>query len=682
VAKESHAPITDPAIANRPASASVELGWLAVLCLVGLAARAVVYLRMENVLHADSAVHGLLARHLLGGEFELFTYGLPYAGTLQDYWIALCFALFGQSTFVLKWAAGIRSLGLIAATYLLGREMGGGDRRVGRLAALLTALGPLYLLEWSLRPRGGHVEVMAFSALVLWMVLRAGRLANAAAADSTPLLLTPARRWLVLAAFVLGVSWWLLPIAVYALGTCFLIFLWKGAGLRRDTRTWLYAVGAFVVGSFPFWLYNIEYRGASLKMFLVRGTEGEVLGGTAHRIWEALTVAVPVLLGARQTEALQSFGVLACAAAVLGYGALVAAAAVLRWRNREQRAAVGAGLLFLAVAFAVYVATAFGAYPREPRYLLPAYAVLGPLVAAGAVGLWDRGGLRRWAGGVLVLVVLGVSLNGYWRGERDVMQPWGQEKYIPNDLARLIEFLDSHGITRVFTNFYIGYRLDFETKERILACTQGDPIRELYAPYRQAVRSASPPAAFIVGPQVARWLAEVLQERKISYQRESVEGFDVVFDLSAPFLDYPPGPQFCGPAGIAVGPCPKECGPGERFDVEIRARNRGLLAWPPPPHWRAVQFSYHLVDPETGKMVRFENPRFPLKQAVAPGESTTVTITIEAPKQPGRYAFVADLVMERHAWFSQFQSNLTSKRNRHDFVVTPSGSPVPREKTE
>lgn len=666
----------DHSQANRAGEISREIAWIVLICLIGICARAWVFVHIENALHADEAVQGIIARHILGGEIQLFTYGLSYLGTLQAHWIALCFALFGDTTLVLRWAAGVESLFLIVAVYLLGREIGAGDKRVGRLAALLVALGPLYLIEWSLRPRGGNIQVPIFSALALWMTLRACRLALAAQREPAPPLLGPARRRLVAAGFVLGVSWWCQFSAIYAILTCGIVFLIWGGDLRRDWKTWLFGSGAFLAGSSPFWLYNIRFHGASLGIILASRPGGHGLAGLIDRGTGFVTTAVPVLLGARQTEALQSFGALAVLAAVVSYGGLLAAAAFRRGPAPEHHTGpkppgAAAGFLFLAVAVSVYIISSFGSYPLEPRYILSLYAVLGPLTALGAIRCWDARAAWRGLAVVLLALILGTSFHGYWRGERSVMQPWGQGQRIPTDLSPLIAFLDDHGVSRVFTNFYVGYRLAWETEERIVACTEGDPIQELYAPYRDAVRSADPPAGFIVGPDTGWWLAEALRGLDIAYSSQTVQGFVVFYGLNAPFTVYPPSIRMFFPADIRVGAFARECRPGTRFDVEVTVTNRSPVAWSSPPHDPSIQLSYHIIDAATETDVRFDNRRFPFGRTVKPGESVTLTMTVEAPREAGRYAFVPDLVMERRCWFTQMQTPNALPRSANEFRVTP-----------
>ncbi len=71
-------------------------GRLLLVLLLGLAVRLVVMLRVPEV-HHDEAVNGLMARHVLRGEFPVFFWGQDHAGTLAAYLIAVPFAVLDAS---------------------------------------------------------------------------------------------------------------------------------------------------------------------------------------------------------------------------------------------------------------------------------------------------------------------------------------------------------------------------------------------------------------------------------------------------------------------------------------------------------------------------------------------------------------------------------------------------------
>lgn len=650
------------------------------LAMVALVVRGLIYFRVEDVLHAEEAIQGLMARHILGGSVQLFTYGYPYLGTLQAHLLALCFALFGSSVVVLKWAAGVESLLLVVANYLLAREVAGGERRAGLIAALLTAVGPLYLVEWSLRPRGGHLEVATFSALAFWALLRALRSAGAGEESS----LGAARRWLALCAFLLGLGWWTHLTMFYAIVACAIAVVAWGGRLRGDIRAVAVALGCFLVGSLPFWLYNVKYPGRTFGWLFSMFRAGIDGAGIFGRLIETIRVSIPILLGGRQTESDLSFGVLivllSLLATIIAIGAAIAAV-----RRQPERSVAkttdgspasmpsreGVMLLVISsvVALVVFVVGPFFSQIKDPRALLPLYGALPPLMAIGISRLWDAGGIKHQMA-VLVLIGLGVVyLSGYRRAERGDVQPRVQADPVPTNLDPLKYSLEANEINLIYTNFYIGYRLAFETGERVIACTDKDPEPERYPAYAEKVRAANRPVALVVSSRMAEWLEADLKKRGIGFSVTKVQDFRVFHNLTAPYRDYPSGPQVCVPVKIEVGQYVGRCWPEGTFFVQVTVTNQSSIAWPAPPNWRTVQLTYHLLDPKTGRMVRHENQRFSLEKALAPGESATVAMEIEAPGRVGDYAFVPDLVIEGIAWLSAFQSDLLDKPNWREFTV-------------
>ena len=675
------------------------IGFGLLIVVLALVVRGLIYVRVEDVLHADEALQGLIARHIRGGQVQLFTYGQPYLGALQAHWILVCFALFGATTAVLKWAAGIESLLLILATYLLAREVCGGDRRAGFFAALLTAIGPLYLVEWSLRPRGGHVETATLSALALWALLRAIRAAqNAGDGAGLP---GGAVRWATLCAFLLGVGWWVHLTMFYAMVACVVGTILWGGRLRADARVWIASLVCFFIGSLPFWLFNLVYRGRTFVHVwdVVRGTHGP---SPFDRIVHLLHLSAPILLGSRQTEAAASFGgyvvLVSMAAYIVALAGAIgssrtaatppsgAEAGVSDAHRLEslchihrleslchvRREGVNLLLLFAVVGLVVFLVGPFAepARARDPNGLLPLYAALLPLAAAGMADGWLRGGMKR-NGAILTLVVLLLlHVHGYRRAEREVIQPYAQEYRVPADLDTLKVFLEAHGIGHIFTNYYLGYRLAFETGEEIIPYTNGDPIPERYMPYAEAVEATSEPVAFVVGTRAADWLRAALIAKGITFKEETkIQGFHVLYNLSAPYRDYPPGIHLAVPAAIVVGPYSGQCRPGETFRVPTTVINNSAVSWPPPPSWRTVRLSYHIYDAGTGETVQYDGARFELENDLAPGSSVTLTLAIAAPEMPGRYVFIADLVIDGVAWLSVVQPDLVGEAARREFVV-------------
>ena len=92
-------------------------------------------------------------------------------------------------------------------------------------------------------------------------------------------------------------------------------------------------------------------------------------------------------------------------------------------------------------------------------------------------------------------------------------------------------------------------------------------------------------------------------------------------------------------------------GPGEIRPVYVAVKNRGHVAWPwgfdadplvtVGARWRT----------EDGTLLPDDGRHSPLTSTVEPGTSTMVPVTVEAPRRPGRYSLIVDLVHENVRWF-------------------------------
>lgn len=93
---------------------------------------------------------------------------------------------------------------------------------------------------------------------------------------------------------------------------------------------------------------------------------------------------------------------------------------------------------------------------------------------------------------------------------------------------------------------------------------------------------------------------------------------------------------------------------GRLSSLVVRVENRGNLPWPSSASdpLRPVRLAYHWLD-ERGRTVVYDGLRTELPRDLAPGERTTISMTVLPPRAPGSYALVIDLVREHVTWFSE-----------------------------
>jgi hypothetical protein len=92
--------------------------------------------------------------------------------------------------------------------------------------------------------------------------------------------------------------------------------------------------------------------------------------------------------------------------------------------------------------------------------------------------------------------------------------------------------------------------------------------------------------------------------------------------------------------------------PGGRVALPVTIKNEGLATWtaggPNPIHVAA-----HVFD-AAGQTVSWDGERSSLAADVAPGQSVTATVIVNAPATPGTYTVKVDLVREGIAWLSSY----------------------------
>lgn len=426
--------------------------------VAGIALRVGVLASPLGTLDADEAIVGLMARHALEGEFSIFYWGALYGGSQDALLAAAVFAVFGSSVLALK----LVSVALFtAATVLVWRV---GRRTVGepaaRIGAALFWIWPPFLVWWSTKERGYFCSALVVGLTALLLALRLRE--RGSPLESAAL------------GFTLGLGLWVSLqswlLAVPALAW----LLWHRPGILR--QAWL-AVPAGLLGALPWLAWNVRH---GWNAVLPTSVEGEA-STYPERLWNLFTTVLPTWLGLRVPYSLdwvlgRALGVLLLLLALAGFAyALV-------------RRPVGSGpLLVLGAAFPLlYAASTFTFLVTEPRYLVFLAPVLALLLA--------RGLTRAPVTAAGLLAGLALSVVGLARLEQQgLYSPEAHEGGSTVDIRPLIARLEREGVDHVLANYWLAYRISFESAERVVATSTGH-VR--YQPHDRLVRS-DPGAAYV-----------------------------------------------------------------------------------------------------------------------------------------------------------------------------------------
>ena len=438
-----------PPIADGPDSASRVgrlINWVAqrprvplVLALVvGVLGRILIVVRSNAMIDGDEAIVGIQAEHILQGERPFYFYGQVYMGSLETYFVAALFRLFGPSAWALRAVPILLSLLLVYLTWRLARALLPKDARttpfLAGLAALFAALPPLYDATIELRAWGGQIEIYVITlALLVATVELAERLRAGAHTGELAL------RWAIWG-FIVGLGIWINPLISYGVAASVLWLapavvqvafpgLWQrlprwisgphtaepGRGNTRSLLVVLAALPGVLIGGVPAWIYAIQNQAANLLVYVTQPSvspavsgaarHGRLFLGAAITAQYAVCVSPRVLAGGLPEDPVFPWGpfrLLLLLPPLLGIAGSIWLASR---RGNATPLRAGLPLLYAGVLTAVFClgTSAWPAsqrcdYDLATRYAVP-LVLVEPFLLLGifaAPALWER--IRRWRG--------------------------------------------------------------------------------------------------------------------------------------------------------------------------------------------------------------------------------------------------------------------------------------------
>ena len=402
------------------------------VALAGLALRVWVHRSALGIPDSDEAVVGLMVDHASGGELTTFFWGQAYGGsqevllTVPVFWVAgsswlalrlVPVALSAVAALVI-WRVGRRTIGEPAAT----------------VAGCLWWIWPPFVIYKLTHQWGFYASGALYAALLLLLALG--------------IVERPSKVRLGTFGLVVGLSLWqsaqLVPIVLPAVAWV----IWRRRSVLRDA--WVAVVFA-ILGALPSIVWNVRNDWGSF-MSPIEDTTTYL-----HRLRVFVSPLVPMLLGLRTPFTQERL--LPAIPTLLLYAALVGLVAYGAYRTRHRTTSL---LYVVALSYPfVYTLAPATFFSQEPKYLVVLSPVLVLLVAQLATTYW-----RACA---VLAVALVVSIATLDRMETYFRTVPAQPPAAPRDLQPLVSTLDRLGLDRVYADFWLAYRLTFDTDERIIA---------------------------------------------------------------------------------------------------------------------------------------------------------------------------------------------------------------------
>lgn len=512
-----------------PRSTLRELLLIVFLMIVATAVRLDFMRGVQWSIDADEAIVGLMGKHILEGRgIPTFYYGQHYMGSLEAILASVSFALFGISNFSLQLVPLLSAVALVPIMHRLGSLLGG--LQAGRVAALLMALPPAGLIIWSSKARGGFIEILVLGALALLLTTR--WLQGSVTRLSYPVLL----------GIILGLGWWvnnqivyfIIPVALFSALYLARELLTGALSVASTARIVAYGTAAFLIGSAPFWLYNFTHDFTSFGMFGL--ADGDAIAKHSAGLF---AVALPILFGAVRFWSFEGIFPGAVTGAYLIYGVVFLVVIIARRREIlslfvgqvDRSAPVELTLLVIPVSCIIFTISTYGWLVQAPRYLLPIYvslfAISGVSVAYSA--RWSRGLAALLLAGLIFLNVTSAYSGGRAVGGEPIV--FAGER-VASDHTQLITTLDKLGINFVRTNYWIGYRLAFETKERITFSMFQEPYQVRIPEYESNLKPEQREIVpLVLVPAQAKLVRQAFRVGQVSFSEIEASGYVIIYNL-------------------------------------------------------------------------------------------------------------------------------------------------------
>jgi len=520
---------------------------LSTIVLLALAYRLILLRTTMATVDSDQSVAGIMARHILRGERPIFFYGQSYNGALEAYLTAVVFRLLGPDDLTLRLVHTLFSVALVAQLYGLARRLYA--PWVAVAAGLWLAVPAPMLVWWGTAAGASYIE---------------------AAVWGTGLFLIATRRWwlerprpydLPALGLLAGLGVWAHPMIAYyllALALAALPLAWRRRArfIRAlPWRVWPVAAG-FALGAAPWLTYTLRHPTSGLTV--LAGRPGPY--ALPDVLWRLATQALPVLVGGAHLSGPADQFARYIAAHPIPYAlslcaiAYLAARAILSRRGLiAQARAWICGRPFPDAPLALLLVTVFALYlgsryktlswtTRDPRYLLPLYTCVPYVIACALpksivdsrwsiVGRWRMHGkpfpLARFFNHGLstidyrlsTILAVALAINIYGAAHYGELPSSTFVNVTP--LARM---LVAHGDEAVYGDYWVVWRLAFESGERLIpVVTLGltidhNPRGARYAPYLARAAHARR-WAYILPDRYADAFIARLRRDHVAYQR-------------------------------------------------------------------------------------------------------------------------------------------------------------------
>jgi len=437
--------------------------WLVVISLASVLLKLALLLADVVPFNSDEAIVGLLARHFLKGDWQIFFYGQAYMGTLDASLVAALFALFSPHIFLIRIVQILLFVGTVVTTGYLGKQIFRSNQ-VGLIASVLVAIPNVNTTLYTTVSLGGYGEILLIGNI---LIIAALKIYN-----------EPKRFWYIVWGFLTGLGIWAFGlIIIYVVPTLALLLYHAFTDEKKKERFFdLFLSGVFLfigLGPWFLWAFSNGFSPLLSELFgsAISGASPSNLGiAILSHAYNFLLFGTTVILGLRPPWEIRWLAK-PLLPVVLGFWLIITFYAFKSLKKKDE-ARVGRWLLIgiISTLLAGFIFTPFGADPSG-RYFIPFIIPLSLFAAEFCLSVSQQPQVGRW---IYVLILIVVAFNLWGTVEVASNYPPGLTTQFDSITwidhrfdDELIAFLEDEGELWGYTNYWVAYPLAFQSEERV-----------------------------------------------------------------------------------------------------------------------------------------------------------------------------------------------------------------------
>ncbi len=494
--------------------------------------------------NSDEAIVGLMGKHIIDGERPIFFYGQSYMGSLDAYFVAISFLIFGEKVIAIRLVQLILFYLTIVNIYFY-VIIAFQNKKAAFFSALFLIFAPVNMVLYSTVSLGGYTEALLIGSIVMLLSIKYLQTCEDNLFKKNKKII-----YLLIIGFITGLGLWVNPISLtITLPMLFLVFIndrYISIKFLEILKKYLLVFSGFLIGSF-FWWYQIVINNKLSFLTELIGSavsveQGSYLQIVYQHVISFLLFAPTVILGIRPPWDTFVIGKYLFPVILLFWILVIAFLLSIRKRNSATENRVFLSLLGIPLlVFAGFVFTSFGTDPSG-RYFLPIYLPLA-IWAGFAMSKFNR---------PMILYILGFFVIYYHvfgvislakKAPFLTTQFYEPAQVNQLQMKELISFLEKNDEKYGFSNYWVSYPLAFLTDEKIISLPLLPYHSDMTYTFRDnRILSYNEELKFqnkyffitTNNSELDKFLVDRFSANEINYQYEVIGDFHIFYQLDQP----------------------------------------------------------------------------------------------------------------------------------------------------